>query len=272
VTYGTIDTPLNHAGHVFVLREDHLEVNQLPHIQNCVEEILGTNHSSVRSRLTPSSMDLFAVDKTATPINIERYRKRVGMLLYLQTCFDITKEINCLAAHVAAPTSDHEAKMFKVAQYLKGRITSGITLKFPLGCTIRLTAWADASFRVHPGARSQYGAMVAINPNAARSLLGLVRQTPRGGRISIRGRICRSVQDMPPHGVLPPIPARPRPNPALTRTRTGTLQGRQPSCDQTYGGAGHTQLNAADTLMSSITLCATWQMLVISSPCTSRPI
>jgi hypothetical protein len=56
--------------------EDHLEVNQLPHIQNCVEEILGTNHSSVRSRLTPSSMDLFAVDKTATPINIERYRKR----------------------------------------------------------------------------------------------------------------------------------------------------------------------------------------------------
>ena len=167
VTYGTIDTPLNHAGHVFVLREDHLEVNQLPHIQNCVEEILGTNHSSIRSRLTPSSMDLFAVDKTATPINIERYRKRVGMLLYLQTCFDITKEINYLAAHVAAPTSDHEAKMFKVAQYLKGRIASGITLTFPLGCTIRLTAWADASFRVHPGARSQYGAMVAINPNAA---------------------------------------------------------------------------------------------------------
>jgi len=167
VTYGTIDTPLNHAGHVFVLREDHLEVNQLPHIQNCVEEILGTNHSSIRSRLTPSSMDLFTVDKTATPIDIERYRKRVGMLLYLQTCFDITKEINYLAAHVTAPTSDHEAKMFKVAQYLKGRITSGITLKFPLGCTIRLTAWADASFRVHPGARSQYGAMVAINPNAA---------------------------------------------------------------------------------------------------------
>ncbi len=63
-------------------------------------------------------MDLFTVDKTATPINIERYRKRVGMLLYLQTCFDITKEINYLAAHVAAPTSDHEAKMFKVAQYL----------------------------------------------------------------------------------------------------------------------------------------------------------
>ena len=42
---------------------------------------------------------------------------------------------------------------------------------------------------------------------------------------------------MPTHGVLLPIPARPRPNPALTRTRTGTLQGRQPSCDQTYGGA-----------------------------------
>ena len=47
---------------------------------------------------------------------------------------------------------------------------------------------------------------------------------------------------------------------SITRTRTGTLQGRQPSCDQTYGGAGHAYPNAADTLMSSITLCATWQL------------
>jgi hypothetical protein len=168
VTYGHNANPLNHAGHVFILRKDHLEVNQVPHIKKCLAEILGPDYTNrdVRSRHTPSSSDLFKADRHAKPINSDRYRKRVGMLLYLQTCYDISKEVNYLAAHVSAPTSDHEIKMRKVAQYLKGRLAGNITLRYPRNCKIKLTAWADAAFNVHTGARSQFGAMLALNPNS----------------------------------------------------------------------------------------------------------
>ena len=168
VTYGHNGTPLNHAGHVFVLHKDHLEVNQVPHIKKCLAEILGPDYGNrdVRSRHTPSSSDLFKTDRHAKPINSDLYRKRVGMLLYLQTCYDISKEVNYLAAHVSSPTSDHEIKMRKVAQYLKGRLAGDITLRYPRNCSIKLTAWADAAFNVHTGARSQFGAMLALNPNS----------------------------------------------------------------------------------------------------------
>jgi len=89
------------------------------------------------------------------------------MLLYLHTCFDITKEVNWLAGFTQAPTTEHAQKLRKVAQYLKGRLTQRIALRFPRNCGIQLTAWADAAYRVHPESRSQYGCMVAIHPNAA---------------------------------------------------------------------------------------------------------
>ena len=121
-------------------------------------------------RMTPASKDLFVTDKHATPLNrkeADTYRTQVGMLLYLHTCFDITKEVNWLAGFTQAPTTEHAQKLRKVAQYLKGRLTQRIALRFPRNCGIQLTAWADAAYRVHPESRSQYGCMVAIHPNAA---------------------------------------------------------------------------------------------------------
>ncbi len=35
------DAPICHAGHVFTLHEDHLEIHQRPHIEKCLEAILG---------------------------------------------------------------------------------------------------------------------------------------------------------------------------------------------------------------------------------------
>ena len=169
VTYGTPGTPICHAGHVFTLHDDHLEIHQRPHIEKCLETILG-DHSNIRTRQTPSSKDLFHEDKTATPLTkkeADTYRTQVGMLLYLHTCYDITKEVNWLAGFTKAPTTEHAQKLRKVAQYLKGRLAQRIALRFPRNCGIHLTAWADAAYRVHPESRSQYGCMVAIHPNAA---------------------------------------------------------------------------------------------------------
>jgi hypothetical protein len=170
VTYGHVGTPICHAGHVFTLHEDHLEIHQRPHIEKCLEAILGPNYEHIRSRTTPASKDLFVTDKHAAPLNrkeADTYRTQVGMLLYLHTCFDITKEVNWLAGFTQAPTTEHAQKLRKVAQYLKGRLTQRIALRFPRNCGIQLTAWADAAYRVHPESRSQYGCMVAIHPNAA---------------------------------------------------------------------------------------------------------
>ncbi len=55
VTYGTLGTPISHAGHVFTLHKDHLEIHQRPHIEKCLEAILGPNYKQVRSRMTPAS-------------------------------------------------------------------------------------------------------------------------------------------------------------------------------------------------------------------------
>jgi hypothetical protein len=89
------------------------------------------------------------------------------MLLYLHTCFDITKEVNYLAGFTQAPTTEHAQKLRKVAQYLKGRLAANTSVRYPRNCPIQLTAWADAAYRVHPDSKSQFGCMVAIHPNAA---------------------------------------------------------------------------------------------------------
>ncbi len=69
VGYGHVGTPICHAGHVFTLHEDHLETHQRPHIEKCLEAILGPNYEQIRSRMTPASKDLFVTDKHATPLN-----------------------------------------------------------------------------------------------------------------------------------------------------------------------------------------------------------
>ncbi len=53
--------------HVFTLHKDHLKIHQRPHIEKCLEAILGPNYEQVRSRMTPASKDLFVTDKHATP-------------------------------------------------------------------------------------------------------------------------------------------------------------------------------------------------------------
>jgi hypothetical protein len=47
VTYGHAGTPISHAGHVFTLHEDHLEIHQRPHIEKCLEAILGPNYEQI---------------------------------------------------------------------------------------------------------------------------------------------------------------------------------------------------------------------------------
>ena len=69
VTYGHVGTPICHAGHVFTLHEDHLEIHQRPHIEKCLEAILGPNYEHIRPRTTPASKDLFVTDKHAAPLN-----------------------------------------------------------------------------------------------------------------------------------------------------------------------------------------------------------
>ena len=170
VTYGQLGTPVSHAGHVFTLHKDYLEIHQRPHIKKCLDVILGPDYATVRPRTTPASKDLFVRDGNATPLNrkeADAYRTQVGMLLYLHTCFDITKEVNWLAGFTQAPTTEHMQKLRKVAQYLKGRLAANTSVRYPRNCPIQLTAWADAAYRVHPDSKSQYGCMVAIHPNAA---------------------------------------------------------------------------------------------------------
>ena len=90
---------------MFTLHEDHLEIHQRPHIEKCLEAILGPNYEHIRPRTTPASKDLFVTDKHAAPLNrkeADTYRTQVGMLLYLHTCFDITKEVNWLAGGLYA--------------------------------------------------------------------------------------------------------------------------------------------------------------------------
>jgi hypothetical protein len=87
--------------------------------------------------------------------------------------------------------------MRKVAQYLKGCLAGDITLRYPRNCQIKLTAWADAAFNVHTGAWSQFGAMLALNPNSPPFWVSCTWQTARSPRLRIRVRVPSCVQLRP---------------------------------------------------------------------------
>jgi hypothetical protein len=149
---------------------------QRPHIMKCLDVILGPA-GVVRPRTTPASKDLFVRDRHAFPVNrkdADAYRTNVGMLLYLHTCFDITKEVNYLAGfNTQAPTTEHAQKLRKVAQYLKGRLAANTSVRYPRNCPIQLTACVgrrsvqgtprlQVPVRLHGSDPSQCGTLLAL--------------------------------------------------------------------------------------------------------------
>jgi hypothetical protein len=125
------------------------------------------------------------------------------------------------------------------------------------------------------GARSQYGAMHGGHKPQCRSLLGLVRQTPRGARISIRGRICRSAFKTCQRTeyyfrqflrVLAPILRSPELGPVLFR------DDNQAVIKLTVAPDIPKRSRHIDVKYHLICAPPAWQKLVISSSCTSRPM
>ena len=117
---------------------------------------------------SPSDDNLFNINNKLPLLNQEKQalmHSTTAKVLYLATKTrpDIILSINFLCTRVNKFNAEDEAKLDRILSYLSGTICQGVTLGIehsPQGCPIQI--YADASFAVHPDARSHSGLMISL--------------------------------------------------------------------------------------------------------------
>jgi hypothetical protein len=114
---------------------------------------------------TPALPNLFEiVESPLLPSDRrELFHTIVAKLLYLalRTRPDILTAVAFLTTRVHAPTENDWKRLFRVLYYLYGTIDLGITLR-PGNGPLKLSAYADASYGVHPDGKSHSGLVIAL--------------------------------------------------------------------------------------------------------------
>ena len=118
---------------------------------------------------TPHTANLFKIDKESILLSDderERFHSAVQSCLYLsiRTRPDIACAVNHLTGRVSKGVANcnDRVKLIRVLKYLNGTLELGIRLGGNKNGEVELTSFADASYGVHPDARSQTGIFISI--------------------------------------------------------------------------------------------------------------
>ena len=115
---------------------------------------------------TPHTSDLFHIDDSVAldEEQRQRFHSSVQSCLYLaiRTRPDILCAVNHLTSRVTKATTRDKEKLIRIMQYLNGTVELGILLGANAAGKIDLMAYADASYGVHPDARSQTGLFITL--------------------------------------------------------------------------------------------------------------
>ena len=113
--------------------------------------------------MTPARKDLFNVDEEAPSLGKERadiFHSIVAKLLYVSTRgrMDILLAIGFLCTRVARCTTEDEAKLLRLLEYINGTLD----LEYTLGADNMawVKTWVDASYAIHPDMKSHTGGVI----------------------------------------------------------------------------------------------------------------
>ena len=118
-----------------------------------------------RTVATPAKKDLFDVDDTAKPLRkpeAEVFHSVVAKLLYvsLRARMDILLPVIFLCTRVSKSTTEDQAKLKRVLEYING--TMDLTHTLGADDLGEFRTWVDASYAVHPDMRSHTGGVTSF--------------------------------------------------------------------------------------------------------------
>jgi hypothetical protein len=116
---------------------------------------------------TPHDENLFKIEIYSPKLNDaerEKFHSSVQSCLYLSVKArpDITCAVNFLTTRVREPTADDLKKLIKVIKYLNGTIEYAIRLGGDSDGKVKIYAFADASYGVHPDGKSHTGIFITL--------------------------------------------------------------------------------------------------------------
>ena len=118
-----------------------------------------------RVATTPAKKNLFDVNDEAAPldkIESESFHSVVAKLLYVSTRarMDLLLAVGFLCTRVSKSTTEDQAKLKRVLEYIKGTMD----LEYTVGADTmsKLRTWVDASYAVHPDMKSHTGGVMSL--------------------------------------------------------------------------------------------------------------
>lgn len=119
----------------------------------------------------PHTRELFTIDETKEKLNKEdakKFHRCVAQLLYLSTHVrpDILVSTIFLTSRVKEPTVEDRKKLIQCLAYFKGTSSLGLCLRADKNGKLMLNCYSDASFNVHPDAKSHAGIVIFLGAAA----------------------------------------------------------------------------------------------------------
>jgi hypothetical protein len=171
-----IDTLEEHFGkmtvtrgreHVFLgmnilyTEEQTAEITMQPYLKEAIDDYL---HDITYEAATPAKRDLFEVDASATRLTkdaADNFHSISMKLLYvaIRARMDIILPVGFLATRVSKSTTEDQAKLQRVLEYVRGSMDEKYTIGADNLTTLR--TWIDASFAVHPDMKSHTGGIMS---------------------------------------------------------------------------------------------------------------
>lgn len=155
------DTVHSYLGQTFDFGVDgQVTISMEGYIRDALDESGVAGH-----RATPAKDDLFDVDELSPPLASEqatKFHSRVMKLFYLaqRARPDILTAMNFLSTRVSKSTAEDWEKLERVFMYLNA--TADLKMVMRPHEKWQVLAYVDASFAVHPGAKSQSGMVISL--------------------------------------------------------------------------------------------------------------
>ena len=129
------------------------------------EAIIESGLEIMRFAATPARKNLFDVDDGAKLLckqEAESFHKIVAKLLYvsIRARMDILLAVGFLCTRVSKSTTQDQAKLKRLLEYIRG----SMDLEYTLGADDmgRMRSWVDASYAVHPDMKSHTGGVMSF--------------------------------------------------------------------------------------------------------------
>jgi hypothetical protein len=116
---------------------------------------------------TPAADNLFDISPDSPPLpeaERENFHRVVAQLLYsaVRVRPDFLLPVIFLSSRVTKATSEDARKLRRLLRYVHGTTEMGITLGADESGTLKVYSYADASYGVHPDAKSHSGMVVSL--------------------------------------------------------------------------------------------------------------